>query len=516
MEQKKKIAIVGMGALGILYGDMITRKLGKDAVVFLADEKRVAAYETEGVFCNGKPCDFQMVSRTEPVDLLIFAVKGTTLQMAMELAECAVGDETVILSLLNGISSEEMLEAYYDKGTVIHCIAQGMDAVKLGNKLTYAHAGELRIGTPDQARKPQLEKTVVLLQEAEIPYVVEEDICHRLWGKWMLNVGVNQVVMVTEGTYRTIQQPGEARDMMIAAMEEVRMLSEKEGTGVTVKDLESYAALVDTLNPDGMPSMRQDGLARRYSEVDFFAGTVIEKAKKYGLSVPVNEMLYEKVKKIEAGYIKNIILDMGNVLLSYDPQVPLDLYAESDEAKELIRKELFEGPEWIQKDLGNISDQEMYEGVKARLAEEMHPQLLRCVEGWDICMEPVEGAKAFCDLAKEKGYKLYVLSNASERFYKYFPRLVSLDYFDGSVVSCDVHMIKPDPGIYQCILEKYGLNPGECLFIDDREENVAGAEAAGMQGYLFKNDYQAIIKKYYLSSESRKNSATSYNDSNCR
>ena len=493
-----KIAIVGMGALGILYGDMITEKLGKEAVCFLADEQRIETYSQKGVFCNGKRCDFSMVSHTEPVDLLLFAVKGTALQEAMKLAECAVGEETIILSLLNGISSEELLEQKYDKGTVIHCIAQGMDAVKLGNELTYAHAGELRIGTPDERRRQHLEKAAALLKEAGIPYVMEEDIRHRLWGKWMLNVGVNQVVMVTEGTYRTIQQTGKARDMMIAAMDEVRRLSQLEGTGVTEQDLNSYVALVDTLNPDGMPSMRQDGLAHRYSEVDFFAGTVIEKAKKYGLSVPVNEMLYAKVKEIEASYIKNIVLDMGNVLLKFDPQIPLELFVESDEGKQLIRKEMFEGPEWIETDLGNISDMEMYESVKKRIPEAFHSQLLKCVEDWEVCMKPMEGAKDFCDKAKEKGYKLYVLSNASKKFYKYFPRLVELDYFDGSVVSCDVHMIKPQPEIYQYLLEKYGLNPKECLFIDDREENVAGAKAVGMQGYLFRNDYPAIAEKYFL------------------
>lgn len=497
-EQKKKIAIVGMGALGILYGDMIVHKLGKDAVFFLADEKRIKAYEKEGVFCNGKPCDFHMVSECEPVDLLIFAVKGTGLKEAMELAECAVGEQTIIVSLLNGISSEELIAERYKMGTVIHCIAQGMDAVKLGNKLTYAHAGELRIGTPYEGKKNALQKLIDILENAGVPYVAEEDILHRLWGKWMLNVGVNQVVMVTEGTYSTIQKPGKARDMMIAAMEEVRMLSEKEETGVSREDLEAYVALVDTLSPQGMPSMRQDGLLRRYSEVDFFAGTVIEKAKKHGLSVPVNESLYAKVKEIEAGYIKNIILDMGNVLLSYDPGVPLNCFVDDDSAREMIRKELFEGPEWIEKDLGNITDHEMYESVKTRIPEAFHPQLLKCVEEWDICMKPVEGAKAFCDLAKEKGYKLYVLSNASERFYKYFPRLADLSYFDGSVVSCDVHMIKPDAKIYHYILEKYHLNPKECLFIDDREENVAGAATAGMQGYLFNNDYSEIIKKYGL------------------
>ena len=297
-----KITIVGMGALGILYGERITSTLGKEAVTFLADEKRVTKYQTEGVYCNGKRCDFQVTSKAEPTDLLIFAVKGTTLQDAMELAKDAVSDDTILLSVLNGISSEEMMADYFDKGHIVHCIAQGMDAVKLGNKLTFANEGELRIGTPDAEKQAYVERAAQMLKEAGVPYVVEEDIQHRLWCKWMLNVGVNQVVMVEEGTYDTIQKPGKAREKMIAAMEEVRRLSELAGTGVTKEDLDAYVALVDTLNPEGMPSMRQDGLAGRYSEVDFFAGTVIRKAKEYDLPVPVNQSLYDTVKKIESVY----------------------------------------------------------------------------------------------------------------------------------------------------------------------------------------------------------------------
>lgn len=297
-----KITIVGMGALGILYGERITSTLGKEAVSFLADAERVNKYQKEGVYCNGKKCDFQVTDKAQQADLLIFAVKGTTLQQAMEMAKDAVGEETILLSVLNGISSEEMMESYFDKGHIVHCIAQGMDAVKLGNKLTFANEGELRIGSPDADKQVYVKKAAQILKKAGVPYVVEEDITHRLWCKWMLNVGVNQVVMVEEGTYATIQNPGEARDKMLAAMEEVRKLSELADTGITKEDLAAYVALVDGLNPEGMPSMRQDGLAKRYSEVDFFAGTVIEKAKKYGLSVPVNQYLYDTVKKIEAGY----------------------------------------------------------------------------------------------------------------------------------------------------------------------------------------------------------------------
>ncbi len=304
MNTKSRIVMVGMGALGVMYGDRIVRSLGQEALTFLADRDRIDRYKREGVFCNGEKCTFQIETGAKEAGLLIFAVKGTALKEAMELAAGAVGKDTVILSLLNGISSEEILGQRFGSGHIVHCVAQGMDAVKLGNKLTYEHMGELRIGVPKKEDAYLLKKAAAILEAAGIPYVVEEDILHRIWSKWMLNVGVNQVIMVYEGTYGTIQKPGEARDTMIAAMEEVMELSRHENAGVTREDMEGYLRLLDTLNPQGMPSMRQDGLSHRYSEVDMFAGTVIEKAQKYGVEVPVNQMLYRKVKEMEAGYEK--------------------------------------------------------------------------------------------------------------------------------------------------------------------------------------------------------------------
>ena len=120
----------------------------------------------------------------------------------------------------------------------------------------------------------------------------------------MLNVGVNQIVMVHEGTYGTIQQPGPAREQMKEAMREVILLCRYEGIPVTEEDLEYYVALVDTLSPDGMPSMRQDGLARRPSEVEFFAGTVLKLAVKHHLDLPVNQELYNRIKAMESRYVK--------------------------------------------------------------------------------------------------------------------------------------------------------------------------------------------------------------------
>lgn len=192
--------------------------------------------------------------------------------------------------------------------------------------------------------------------------------------------------------------------------------------------------------------------------------------------------------------IKNIIFDMGNVLLQYDPGVCLHHFVEQEEDRVLIRRELFEGPEWVEGDLGHITDEERFGGVSRRVPERLHGELKACTEQWHMCMRPVAGAKEFCGYAKEQGYRLFVLSNASSSFYQYFQRFAPLDYFDGIVVSCDIHMIKPDVRIYQYLLDKYQLTPEESFFIDDMPENVAGAQKAGIRGAIFHGDFEKIRK----------------------
>ena len=110
-------------------------------------------------------------------------------------------------------------------------------------------------------------------------------------------------------------------------------------------------------------------------------------------------------------------------------------------------------------------------------------------------MNPLDGAREFCDYVKEHGYGIYVLSNASDLFYTYFPKFLPLDYFDGVFVSSDYRMLKPDTEIYRTFLEKYGLKGEDCLFVDDREDNVRGALEAGMNGFRFTGNYDAVIRR---------------------
>ncbi|MGN0377207.1 MAG: HAD family hydrolase [Suilimivivens sp.] len=190
--------------------------------------------------------------------------------------------------------------------------------------------------------------------------------------------------------------------------------------------------------------------------------------------------------------LKNIIFDMGNVLLRFNPEIPLNLFCKTEEAKTIIRKELFNGPEWIQGDYGTITSAGRFEPVSKRVPKEYHEELYRCVMEWDICMKPIPGALEFCEYVKEQDYRIYVLSNADNTFHDYFPRFAPETYFDGVMVSSDVHMIKPELRIYEHFLKTYHLLPEECLFIDDRPENIEGAQKTGINGYVFQGDFETI------------------------
>ena len=304
MKEIQSVAIIGMGALGLLFGDILQR--GGAKVCFIADEQRQAKVAHTPITINGEARRFDMIAPDQigaSFDLILFAVKATGLKQAMADAARAIGEDTAIVSLLNGITSEALLAERFGARNVVGCVAQGMDAVREGTSLRYTHPGMLVIGAQDSEQEPALARVAKLFARSDVPFQIDSDIRHRLWSKFMLNVGVNQVVMAAEGTYATVQRAGAARERMIAAMREVIALAQLEGVCVTEDDLRYYVDLMDTLSPDGMPSMRQDGLAHRPSEVELFSGTVCQMAKKHGLSVPINEALYREICTMEADYM---------------------------------------------------------------------------------------------------------------------------------------------------------------------------------------------------------------------
>lgn len=295
----KTIDIVGLGALGVMYADFFTRKLGKENVRVLADRERIERYRKEGITFNGEICDFQYcdaAKESRPSELLLFAVKYGALEAAMEETAHLVGEETILLSVLNGIRSEEDLGRRFGGEKVVHCIAQKMAAMKEGNAAICKDRGELALGVLDGGRAENLAAVTALFDRTGFTYSCPEDMRHAMWGKLLCNVGVNQTVSLCEGTYRSVQREGAAREMMKAAMRETILVANAEGVDLSEKDLNDWVAIIDTLDPDGEPSMRQDSKAGRKTEVVLFAGTVCELGKKHGIATPVNDNFLEKIE----------------------------------------------------------------------------------------------------------------------------------------------------------------------------------------------------------------------------
>lgn len=305
MKPIETVHIVGMGALGLLYGDIIQRHLGSDAVTFIMDPARCEKYKNKTYLINGVDTQFRKLSCTEakPCDLLIVAVKDTGLRSALDVMASSVGPDTVIVSVMNGISSEQTIGGRFGMERMIHTVAQGMDAMHFSGRLEYSKPGQLCMGVLPPASEDILDRVCAFFDRAGMAYTRESDILHRMWGKYMLNVGINQGCMVYGTTYGgALEEGSEVNMTVVAAMREVILVANAEGVNLGEADLKQYLDLMATLAADNMPSMAQDRVNKNPSEVEMFAGTVLKLARKHGIPAPANAFLKRRVREIEGAY----------------------------------------------------------------------------------------------------------------------------------------------------------------------------------------------------------------------
>ena len=303
MDEIKTVGLIGLGAVGALYARQLLAS-GADLRV-IVDRDRKEKYSREGVYVNDVRVDFPYVTpeEAEPVDLLLIVTKEGGLRSAMETASGFVGKNTLIISLLNGVTSEGIVSERFGEKNVLYSVAQGMDAVKEGNRLTYVHPGRIVLGEREAGEiSERVQMTADFLNGHGVVCTPVGDMVRRQWGKLMLNVGLNQACMVFECDYGGVQQPGKPREVMLGAMREAQKMAGLEGYAISEAEFDEWVALLDSFSPDGKPSMRQDGEAHRKSEVKLFAGTMVRLGQKHGVELPVNAWLYKKVKEMEAAY----------------------------------------------------------------------------------------------------------------------------------------------------------------------------------------------------------------------
>jgi 2-dehydropantoate 2-reductase len=291
------ISVMGLGAVGASYAARIFAADPEIELRVVADGSRAQRLRSEGVVVNGERYRFPVVEPGQsvtPADLVIVAVKCHHLPEAIDELAGQVGPDTIILSLLNGITSEEALSAAYPQAYVPLAVAVGIDAVRDEAGVRYSTLGWVEFGDPMPGeRSPGSVRLEALLAAARIPFVVQADMRHALWWKFLVNVGVNQVSALLEAPYALLQAEGPARDLMIAAQREVVAVAQASGVDLAEADIARFLDVLKTLGPGNYTSMAQDALAHRRTEVDQFAGIVVERGEQYGVVTPVNAVLLQ-------------------------------------------------------------------------------------------------------------------------------------------------------------------------------------------------------------------------------
>lgn len=192
--------------------------------------------------------------------------------------------------------------------------------------------------------------------------------------------------------------------------------------------------------------------------------------------------------------IKNIIFDMGGVLIDYNPEKAL--YGIFDRpTADLLLREIFRNPIWSLKDKGLIFPEEIMEQKRDAIPAEVYEKVSEMVDNFYPYMPPFEKMHELVKLLKNKGYGIYLLSNASSDFHIRREGIPALSLFDGVIISADYKLLKPEKEIYLTLFEKFGLKPEECFFIDDVQANIDGAKAAGMDGHCYAHGDVEILKK---------------------
>ena len=194
--------------------------------------------------------------------------------------------------------------------------------------------------------------------------------------------------------------------------------------------------------------------------------------------------------------IKNIVFDMGQVLIHWTAQ-QMTSYLDLPEADAmLVERELFRNVEWVQLDRGVISEEDAIASICRRLPEHLHEGVRQLITGWwNWPLVPVAGMAELVRELKSMGYGIYLLSNASSHLHEYFHRIPGAECFEGKVVSGDLKLLKPQAEIFHALYSKFNLNPAECVFIDDAPANAEGAIRTGMQSLVFYGDITRLRKE---------------------
>lgn len=301
MKDIKNVLICGIGAVGSIYANKI-QNFDAENFRVLVDKQRYERYIKNPTIFNGKELNFNYVLPDDnnfKADLIIIATKYDGLFEVIENIKNFVQDDTVIMSLLNGVTSEKIIAQTYGREKLLYSYFIGHSAVRTGRNIVHDDVNTIVYGSENSADFDNVQRVKEYFERVGINYKIPEDIIHSLWLKFMLNVAANQTTAILRLTFGEFLENDKCMEFAINLMKEVQLIAKAEGVKNTDVMIDETISHLHTMIPEGKTSMLQDVEAGRKTEVEMFAGTVIKLGLEHGIATPYNKIVKEMIEIIQ-------------------------------------------------------------------------------------------------------------------------------------------------------------------------------------------------------------------------
>lgn len=302
MKEIKNVIICGLGAIGSIYAAQIA-SFSDIKLNVLLNKERLEKYKKNPLIFNGKECDFEYItpdSDAEKADLIIIATKNNGLDEALQYIERFAGNDTIILSLLNGIESEDKIAAVCGCSKVLYSYYIGHTSTRKDRCVSHDGVYKTVFGEKNNIELTDEVKIVKeFFDKVSIPYEIPVDMDYSRWWKFLVNVGYNQASAVLNASYGDFQCSKKVNDFAVKLMKEASYIAKAENVKNTEKLIPEVLEIIAKMLPETRTSMLQDIDAKRQTEVDIFAGYISKRGKEYSIQTPYNDMTLEIISAID-------------------------------------------------------------------------------------------------------------------------------------------------------------------------------------------------------------------------
>jgi len=294
----RNVIICGLGAIGLTYASKLEKVCN---LKILVNKSRYKKYKKNPPVMNGdsKSFDYILPEDFFDADLIIISTKATNLNSVIKQIKNFVSEKTIIISLINGISSEDKIAQFYGKEKIVHSFYIGHSAIREDRNVFQDGVNTIVFNSPYKENKQKVKALKTFFDSAKINYQMPNDIIYSQWIKFGVNICLNQMSAILKLNIGELKQNKKYQEIIPKLLEEVSLIAKQKQTSRLKNYKKDVLSAIEIVNNEGKTSMLQDILAKRQTEVEIFAGEIIKSGKKYGIKTPYNDMIYKEIKKIE-------------------------------------------------------------------------------------------------------------------------------------------------------------------------------------------------------------------------